>query len=161
LTDTGQLNLFDPINPISEAIAPTFPPFDDGIESGFAVGDRIQIVKAGPPLHNMNGQKGEVVGLMPDAVSVQVEGVAVALMFRPEALQKWTPIAEYAAARDEAESVVLFRVGDRVECDAAFAGQVGTVQRIGTHCAVTVAWVDYGEGKPLYPCALEHLSRAD
>jgi hypothetical protein len=161
LTNTGQLNLFDPTTTISEAIDLTPPPLDEGTHGGFAVGDRIQIIKAGPPFQHMNGQKGEVVGLITDAVSVQVEGVAVSLIFRPEALEKWTPINEYTAAREEAESVVLFRVGDRVECDAAFIGQVGTVQKIGTHCAVSVVWVDYGGGKPLYPCALEHLSHAE
>jgi hypothetical protein len=160
LMDVDQLNLFDSINSISEAIAPISSTIVDCAPSGFAVGDRIQI-NAGPPLQHMNGQTGEVVGLMPDAVSVQVEGVAVALMFRPEALEKWTPISEYTTASDEADAVVLFRVGDRVECDSAFVGQVGTVQRIGMHCAVSVAWVDYGEGKPLYPSPLEHLSRSD
>lgn len=87
MTNTGQLNLFDPTTTIAEAIDLTPPLLDEGAHSGFAV-------------------------------------------------------------------------GDRVECDAAFIGQVGTVQRIGTHCAVSVVWVDYGGGKPLYPCALEHLSHA-
>jgi ribosomal protein L21E len=152
--DAGQLNLFDPIDPTPQ-------PLVDCAVSGFEVGDRIQIISAGTPLQHMNGQKGEVIGLMPDAVSVQVEGVAVALMFRPEALERRSPVSEYTTARDEAEAVVLFRVGDRVECHSAFVGQVGTVRRIGMHCAVTVAWVDYGERKPLYPSSLEYLSRAE
>jgi ribosomal protein L21E len=161
LTNAGQLNLFDPISPIPQAIEPSPPSINSYAVRGFEVGDRVQIINAGSPFQHMNGQKGDVVGLKPDMVSVQVEGVAVSLMFRPEALEKWTPVSEYTTANDEAESVVLFRVGDRVECDSAFVGQVGTVQRIGTHCAVTVAWVDYGGGKPLYPCSLENLIQSD
>ncbi|WP_404785598.1 hypothetical protein [Altericista sp. CCNU0014] len=56
-----------------------------------------------------------------------------------------------------AESVVLFRAGDRAKCDSVFVGQIGTVRGIGMHCAATVAWVDYGCGKPLYPSAMEGL----
>jgi hypothetical protein len=161
--NNSQLNIFEQI---PQPVKDTTPDLNHSMldafsSSGLTVGDRIHIIRAGPPFEHMNGQKGEVTELKADAVFVQVEGIAVALMFRREALEKWTAISEYTTAREEAESVVLFRVGDRVECDSAFMGQVGTVRKIGTHCAVTVAWVDYGAGKPLYPSPLEHLSQAE
>jgi hypothetical protein len=161
LTSTGQLNLFEQINAAPSGLAPETPALDDGSRGCFAVGDRIQITKTGAPFEHLNGQKGIVVGLMPDAVSVQVEGIAVALMFRSEAIEKWTPIHNYTSTSAETESVVLFRIGDRVEGHAAFLGQVGIVRKIGTHCTITVAWVDYGNGKPLYPCSLEHLTHSE
>jgi hypothetical protein len=161
LTSTGQLNLFEHINAAPLALAPETPALDDGPRGCFAVGDHIQITKTGTPFEHLNGHKGIVVGLMPDAVSVQVEGIAVALMFRSEALEKWTPIHNYTSTCAETESVVLFRIGDRVEGHVAFLGQVGIVRKIGTHCTMTVAWVDYGNGKPLYPCSLEHLTHSE
>jgi hypothetical protein len=168
LLSTGQLNLFEHINPAPVAIVPETLPIDERTSSSgttgesFAPGVCVKIVKAGVPFQHLNGQKGIVVGSMADdAISVQVEGIAVALMFRPEALEQWTQIGEYTAASAEAESVVLFRVGDRVECHVAFIGDVGIVRKIGAHCGVTTAWVDYGKGKPLYPCSLEHLTQAD
>jgi hypothetical protein len=167
LLSTGQLNLFEQINPASLAIVPETLPLDDHIVSdcttdeSFAPGICVKIVKAGAPFQHLNGQKGIVMGGRADAISVQVEGIAVTLMFRPEALEQWTQMGEYAAASTEAESVVLFRVGDRVECHVAFIGYLGIVRKIGTHCGVTTAWVDYGQGKPLYPCSLEHLTQND
>lgn len=161
LTNTGQLNLFEQMNAAPAALAPETPALDDCPRGHFAVGDRIQITRTGAPFEHLNGQKGIVVGLMADAVSVQVEGIAIALMFRSEAIEKWTPIHHYTSTSAEAESVVLFRIGDRVECHVAFLGQVGVVRKIGTHCTMTVAWVDYGNGKPLYPCSLEHLTHSE
>lgn len=160
MTNTEQLSIFDQPLPFPQTIVCNQPE-NEVADSSFALGDRIQIVNAGPPLQHLNGQKGKVIGLTPDVVSVQVEGIAVAMMFCPEALVKWTSISEYTISSDEAESVFLFRVGDHVECDSAFLGQVGTVRKLGVHCATAVAWVDYGEGKPLYPSPLEHLSRAE
>jgi ribosomal protein L21E len=166
LLSTGQLNLFEHINPAPLAIAPEILP-DEQISHNctavedFAPGICVKIVNAGAPFQHLNGQKGIVMGFMADAISVQVEGIAVTLMFRPEALEKWTQMGEYTAASTEAESVVLFRVGDLVECHVAFIGHVGIVRKIGTHCDVTTAWVDYGKGKPLYPCSLEHLTQID
>lgn len=161
MTSTGQLNLFEQINAAPSALAPETPVLDHGLKGHFAVGDRIQITRTGAPFEHLNGQKGIVVGLMQDAVSVEVEGIAVALMLRSEALEKWTPIHNYTSASAETESVVLFRIGDRVECHIAFLGQVGIVRKIGTHCTMAVAWVDYGNGKPLYPCSLEHLTHSE
>ena len=161
MTSTGQLNLFEQMNAAPSELAPETPALDDCPRGHFAVGDHIQITKTGAPFEHLNGQKGIVAGLMADAVSVQVEGIAVALMFRSEALEKWTPIHSYTSTSAETESVVLFRLGDRVECHAAFLGQVGIVKKIGTHCTMTVAWVDYGNGKPLYPCPLEHLIHSE
>lgn len=159
MPNISQLNLFEQPTPTLSDITDQ-PIILDNQDTGlFNVGDRIQIVKAGSPLQHLNGQKGHVVSLVSGNVSVQVEGIAVVLMFAPDALEKWTPISEYTSAREAAEAVELFRVGDRVECHFAFIGQVGTVQSIGKHCATTVAWVAYGEGKPSYPCALEYLSR--
>ena len=159
MPNTSQLNLFEQPNPSLSDIAAK-PIILDNQDTGlFKVGDRIQIIKASSPLQRLNRQKGHVVSLVSGNVSVQVESIAVVLMFPPDALEKWTPISEYTSAREAAEAVELFRVGDRVECHLAFIGQVGTVQSIERHCATTVAWVAYGEGKPLYPCALEHLSR--
>ena len=155
--NTEQLDLFGHPSPPQSAIS-AVQPLEESLGSGFIIGDRIQIVKAGPPFENRNGQKGKVVGLAPDAVSVQIEGVAVALIFRPEALELWAPINDYIVARAEVESVILLRVGDHVECDLAFVGQIGTIQKIGMHCGVTVAWVQYGNDKPLYPCSLERLT---
>jgi hypothetical protein len=160
LKNTEQLNLFEQPSPVPQSID-SAQPLDKNFDNGFAIGDRIQIVKAGNPFQHMNGQKGKVVALTPDAVSVQVEGVAVALMFRPEALEKWTLVSGYMSATAEAESVILFRVGDRVECHFAFIGKIGIVQSIARHCAATVAWVDYGNGKPLYPSSLEQLTLAE
>jgi hypothetical protein len=142
LSTDGQLNLFEQINPAPSAIAP-------------------ETLSVDYPFQHLNGHEGVIVGLMPDAISVRVEGIAVALMFRPEALEKWTPIGEYTAASAEAEAVVLFREGDRVECHTAFIGHIGTVSRVGMHCGVPVAWVNYGKGKPLYPCSLEQLTQVD
>jgi ribosomal protein L21E len=161
LTSTGQLNLFEQINAAPSALAPETPALDDCPRGRFAVGDCIQIAKTGAPFEHLNGQKGIVVGLMADAVSVQVEGIAVALIFRREALEKWTPIHNYTSTSAETESVILFRVGDRVEGHVAFLGQVGIVKKVGMHCAMSVAWVDYGNEKPLYPCALEHLTHSE
>jgi hypothetical protein len=166
LLSTGQLNLFEHNNPIPLAIVPETLPLDERASDrtageSFTPGICVKIVNAGAPFQHLNGQKGIVMGFMVDAISVQVEGIAVTLMFRPEALEKWTQMGEYTAASTEAESVVLFRAGDRVECHVAFIGHVGIVRKIGTHCGVTTAWVDYGRGKPLYPCALEHLTHTD
>jgi hypothetical protein len=167
LLSTGQLNLFEQIDPNPLAIAPETGPLEERIISNctagesFAPGICVKIVKAGAPFQHLNGQKGIVRGFMADAIAIQVEGIAVTLMFRPEALEKWTQIGEYTAAGTEAESVTLFRVGDRVECHAAFIGHVGIVRKIGTHCGATTAWVEYGKGKPLYPCSLEHLTQTD
>jgi ribosomal protein L21E len=160
LMNSEQLDLFGQPNPPQSATTPV-EPLEKCLESGFSVGDRIQIVKAGPPFENRNGQKGKVIGLAPDAVSVQIEGVAVTLIFRPEALEHWAPINDYIGARTEVEPVILLRVGDLVECDLAFVGQIGTIQKIGMHCGITVAWVQYGNGKPLYPCSLERLTPAE
>ncbi len=160
MSHTSQLNLFEQPNLDLSDLASKPPPLDNQEAGLFKVGDRIQIIKAGSPLQYLNGQKGNVVSLVSNGVAVQVESVAVVLMFPPEALEKWNPISDYTSAREAAEAIELFRVGDLVECHSAFLGQVGTVQSIGMHCAITVAWVKYGEGKPLYPCALEHLSPA-
>jgi hypothetical protein len=159
LSNPSQLNLFDQPSPVLSDIAVKPATLDNQDAGLFKVGDRIQIIKAGAPLQHLNGQKGHIVSCVAGNVGVQVEGVAVVLMFPCEALESWTPISEYTRAREAAETVELFRVGDRVECHLAFIGHVGTVQRIGMHCTITVAWVEYGEGKPLYPCALEYLSR--
>ena len=166
MLSTGQLNLFEHINPAPLAIVPEILPLDERASDrtagdSFAPGLCVKIVQAGEPFQHLNGQKGIVMGFMADAVAVSVEGIAVPLMFRPEALEKWTQMGEYTAASLEAESVVLFRVGDRVECHVAFVGHVGIVRKIGTHCGITTAWVDYGKGKPLYPCSLEHLIQID
>jgi ribosomal protein L21E len=160
LMNTEQLDLFGQPNPTSSTASPV-QPLQECLDCGFTIGDRIQIVKAGPPFENRNGQTGKVVGLGPDAVSVQLEGVAIALIFRPEALKQWAPINDQIGTRAETESVILLRVGERVECDLAFVGQIGTIQKIGMHCGVTVAWIQYADGKPLYPCSLERLTPAE
>jgi hypothetical protein len=164
LLSTGQLNLFEHTNSTPLAIVPETLPLDERVSDltagdRFALGICVKIVQAGAPFQYLNGQKAIVIGFMADAVAVQVEGIAVPLMFRSEALEPWTQMGEYAAANIEAESVVLFRVGDRVECHVAFIGHVGTVSKIGMHCGVTTAWLDYGKGKPLYPCSLEYLTQ--
>ncbi len=149
-----QLSIFDQTHP-PEALAPeTTAPAPES----FGPGTIVQIAQAGPPLEPLNGQKGEVVSVMQGLALVKIKGIATAMMLRFDALIQWSPISEFTAAREESESFCLVSVGDRVECDRAYVGQVGTVQRIGVQCGVMVAWVDYRDGKPWYPSPVERLS---
>jgi hypothetical protein len=149
--NTAQLSIFEQPPPLEPVPSIT-------IEGEiFALGDRIQIAQIGPPLEYLNGQKGEIIHLRPGLASVKVEGIATEIVLRVEALERWTPISEFTAVREDAESVGIFCLGDLVECEGAYIGRVGTVRRIGVHCGVRVAWVDYGEGVPPYPCSVERL----
>jgi hypothetical protein len=160
LSNAPQLNLFDRSNPDPLPAPSIDPASESDLTHGFVVGDRIQIVNAGSPLEHLNGRRGEIVGLRSDVISVRVESIAVTLAFRPEALEKWTTIREYSTAGEEAETVEIVRVGDRVECSCAFIGRIGTVRKLGMHLAVRIAWVDYGAYRPWYPVALENLNLA-
>jgi hypothetical protein len=153
--NTAQLSIFDRPTPLESV----FPATVEG--EIFALGDRIQITQIGPPLEYLNGQKGEIIHLRPGLASVKVEGIATAIVLRVEALERWTSISEFTAVREEAESVGIFCLGDRVECEGAYIGRVGTVRRIGVRCGVMVAWVDYGKGVPPYPCSVERLLLAE
>jgi hypothetical protein len=155
LSNTAQLSIFDQPPPPPEAVAL------DAIApapGSFSPGTRIRITQAGPPLEHLNGQRGEIVSLMSGLALVKVEGIATAMMLRFDALIQWSPISEFTTIREETESISLVSVGDRVECDRAYVGQVGTVRRVGIQFGVMVAWVDYGDGKPWYPAIVESLS---
>jgi hypothetical protein len=128
---------------------------------GFEVGDRVQILNAGTPLDKYNRQKGEVVSIKPGLVSVQLEGLNNPIMFRYEALQKWTALSEYIDSCEEADLTNSIAVGNLIMCDYAFIGITGIVRQIGMSLGITVAWVDFGSGKPLYPCLLESLILAE
>jgi hypothetical protein len=82
-------------------------------------------------------------------------------MFRVEALERWSSISDFTTTREAAESVCLVSVGDRVECEGAYVGRIGTVRRVGVRCGGIIAWVDYGKGVPLYPCPVERLLLAE
>jgi hypothetical protein len=155
--NSAQLSIFD--RPLSLEAQPLAPSSIEG--AIFVPGDRIQIARVGPPLEHLNGQKGEIISLLPGAASVQVEGIATAIVLRVEALERWSPIGEFTAVREEAESVSIFCLGDRVECEGAYGGRVGTVRRVGVQWGVMVAWIDFGKDVPLYPCPVERLSLAD
>jgi hypothetical protein len=158
-----QLSIFDQPPPPPEALAPdTKAPHQESAPAPetFTLGTRIRITQAGPPLEHLNGQKGEVVSVMQGLALVKVEGVATAMMLRFDALIQRSPISEFTTTREEAESISLVSVGDRVECDRAYVGQVGTVRRVGIQFGVMVAWVDFGDSKPLYPALVESLSLA-
>ncbi len=158
--NTAQLSIFDQPPPIE--VAASVPEAPAAIEGEiFAPGDRIQITQVGPPLEHLNGQKGEIISLMPGLASVKVEGIATAIMLRVEALERWSPISDFTTVREAAESVCLASAGDLVECEGAYVGRIGTVRRVGVQCGGRVAWVDYGEGVPLYPCPVEQLSLAE
>lgn len=157
--NAAQLSIFDQPPPPEAATAAEVPAMVEG--EMFAPGDRIQIIQVGPPLKHLNGQKGEIISLLPGLASVKVEGIATLMVFRVEALERWSPISDFMTTWEEAESVCLWSVGDRVECEGAYVGRIGTVRRVGVQCAVMVAWVEYGEGVPLYPCPVERLSLAE
>lgn len=158
--NTDQLSIFDQPPPLEAA--PLTAEIPVNVEGEiFALGDRIQITQVGPPLEHLNGQKGEIISLLPGLASVKVEGIATAILLRVEVLERWSPIGEFTTTREAAESVCLVGVGDLVEDEGAYVGQIGTVRRIGVQCGVMVAWVDYGEGVPLYPCPVERLSLAE
>lgn len=150
----AQLSIFDQPPPPQALASETTAPAPEN----FGPGTIVQIAQAGPPLEHLNGQKGEIVSLMPGLALVKIEGIATAMMLRFDALIQWSSVSEFTAAREEAESFCLLSVGDRVECDRAYVGQVGTVRRVGIQCGVMVAWVDYGDGKPWYPAMVESLS---
>jgi hypothetical protein len=158
--NTAQLSIFDQPLPLEAATPAAETPTTVEGEI-FAPGDRIQIAQVGPPLEHLNGQKGEIISLMPGLASVKVEGIATAIMLRIEALERWSPISDFTTVREAAESVCLASVGDRVEYEGAYVGRIGTVRRVGVQCGVMVAWVDYGEGVPLYPCPVERLLLAE
>jgi hypothetical protein len=158
--NTAQLSIFDRPPPLEPATPATKA--STTVEGEiFALGDRIQITQIGPPLEYLNGQKGEIIHLRPGLASVKVEGIATAIVLRVEALERWTSISEFTAVREEAESIGIFCLGDRVECEGAYLGRVGAVRRIGVRCGVMVAWVNYGEGVPPYPCSVERLLLAE
>lgn len=153
--NTAQLSIFDRPPPLEPAPSAT-------VEGEiFALGDRIQITQIGPPLEYLNGQKGEIIHLWPGLASVKVEGIATAIVLQVEALELWSPIDDFTTSREAAELVCLAGTGDRVECEGAYVGRIGTVRRVGVQCGGMVAWVDYGEGVPLYPCSVERLSLAE
>jgi hypothetical protein len=157
-----QLSIFDQ-PPTPEALAPDADSWSTSISpapESFGIGTIVQIAQAGPPLEHLNGQKGEVVSVMQGLALVKIEGIATALMLRFDALIQWSPIREFMTAREESESFCLVSVGDRVECDRAYVGRVGTVRRVGVLCGTMVAWVDYGDGKPFYPALVESLRLA-
>ena len=101
MSNTSQLNLFEQPNPCPvrhrlQALGCQTNRMSVGL--GWAIASKI--TNAGSPLQHLNGQKGSVVSLVSGNVAVQVEGVAVVLMFPSEALEQWTPISEYTSARD-------------------------------------------------------------
>ncbi len=113
-------------------------------------------MQSGPPLEHLNGRMGEIVSVMPGFASVKIEGIAVAIMLRVEALEKYSEISQYVATREEVTDQIT--VGSVVECDRAFIGRSGVVRRVEPHGKIAIAWVDYGKGQPLYPALLESLS---
>jgi hypothetical protein len=165
--ETAQLSIFDqPLPPVSsasanalenaEAIGDRTPPAPSLSPSeSFTPGFRVRITEAGPPIEHLNGRMGEVVSVSPGLALVQVEGIAVAMLLRVEAIEKYTEISQFMD--DEAPTI---EVGSAVECDYAFVGKVGVVRRIEMYCGGMVAWVDFGSGKPLYPVGMESLSLA-
>ncbi len=154
---SNQLSIFDQPPPQPEALAPETTA---SAPESFSPGTIVQIAQAGPPLEHLNGQKGKVVSVMPGLALVKIEGIATAMMLRFDALIQWSPVSEFTAAREEAESFCLVSVGDRVECDRAYLRLVGTVRRVEIQFGVMVAWVDYGGGTPWYPAIVESLSLA-
>jgi hypothetical protein len=164
--ETAQLNLFDQPPPVSPALAKApdhaeamgdrIPPASSfSPNECYAPGDRVRITQAGPPIQYLNGRLGAVVSVSPGLALVQVEGIAVAMLLRVEAIEKYTEISQFMD--DEAPAI---EVGSAVECDYAFVGKVGVVRRIEMYCGGMVAWVDFGSGKPLYPAGMESLSLA-
>jgi hypothetical protein len=161
---TAQLSIFDQPPPVSlalakapdnaEAMGDRTPPAPSPRES-FSPGDRIRITEAGSPIQYLNGRLGEVVSVRQGLASVQVEGLAVAMLLRVEAIETYSEITPYLD-----EEAPLIEVGCSVECDDAFIGKVGVVRRIERYCGALMGWVDYGPGVPLYPAAVERLSLA-
>jgi hypothetical protein len=164
--NTAQLNLFDQSPPVSlapakaldnaEAMGDRIQPAPRlSVGESFSPGDRVRIAQAGPPLEHLNGRLGEVVSVSPGLALVQVEGIAVAMLLRVEAIEKYTEISQFLD--DEAPAI---EVGCTVECDHAFVGKTGFLRRIEPYCGALVGWVDYGPGVLLYPAGVESLSLA-
>jgi hypothetical protein len=156
--DSAQLNIFDQPTRINPEIVKT--EIVDESCCGFEVGDRVQIQNAGVPLDKYNGDKGEITSIKLGLASVQLESIRHSIMFRCEALQKITAVSEHINAIDAddgADFVNPIIVGSLVECDSVFIGMNGTVRQIGMRLGITVAWVDFGSGKPLYPSSIENL----
>jgi hypothetical protein len=150
----AQLNLFDP--PQTPVSAPVTPPTDrTSPGESYAPGVRVHIIQAGPPIEHLNGRLGEVVSVRQGLTSVQVEGIAAAMLLRVEAIERYSEITQYLD-----EEAPWIEVGSSVECDYAFNAKIGVVRRIEIYCGGMVAWVDFGSGKPLYPAGMESLSLA-
>jgi hypothetical protein len=168
--ETAQLSIFDQPPPVSPALAKApdhaeasgdhIPPAPSSSES-FSLGEsyaprvRVRIAQAGPPLEHLNGRFGEIISISPGLALVRIEGIAIAIMLRVEAIEKYTEVSQFMD--DEAP---LIEVGCTVECDYAFVGKTGVVRRIEPYCGALVGWVDYGPSVPLYPAAVESLSLA-
>ena len=162
----SQLSIFDQLPPVSLALAKapenassigdhtstasSFSPSDR-----FSPGDRIRITQAGPPVEYLNGRLGNVVSVRQGLASVEVEGVAAAMLLRTEAIERYSEITQYLD-----EEALSIEVGSTVECDYAFVGKIGTVRRIEQYCGALVGWVDYGLGVPLYPAGVDSLCLA-
>ncbi len=147
----NQLNLFEQPSPVLVSVTQVFT--ING--SAFEVGERVRVANAVAPLDRLNGRLGQIEEITPKFVSVKLEGVAVAVMLRIEAIEKVSKINAFVL--DEESQHI--EVGALVSSEEAFLGQIGTVRKIGSYCGAIVAWVDY-DGKPLYPAALESLSLA-
>ena len=147
----NQLNLFEQPSPRLVSLPQVFTV--NGCD--FKVGERVRVAKAVAPLDRLNGRLGQIVEVTPKFASVQLEGVAVAVMLRVEAIEKVSKINTFVLD----EELQPIEIGSSVSSEEVFLGQVGTVRRIEPYCGAIVAWVDYG-GKPLYPAALESLSLA-
>jgi hypothetical protein len=150
-----QLDLFDPPQS-TQSIDRSAAPADHASPSEiFSPGDRIRIVQAGKPIEHLNGRLGEVLSVRQGLASVQVEGVATAMLLRTEAIERYNEVSQFMD-----NEVLAVEVGSVVDCDYAFVGKIGTVRRIEVYCGTLVAWVDYGAGVPLYPAGVDSLSLA-
>ena len=148
--DLNQLNLFE--QPSAKSVSLPQPAVSN---SAFEVGARVRVVNAGAPLDRLNGRLGKIVSVMEKFASVELEGVAVAVMLRFEAIDRVSDLNIFIS--DEVSQHI--EIGCSVSSEDVFLGKIGTVRKIESYCGAVVAWVDYG-GKPWYPAALESLSLA-
>jgi hypothetical protein len=157
--NTNQLSIFDTPTPESSPELLNQKTICTGtLDKNFAPETRVCITQSSPPLEHLNGRMGTILSVTPGFASVQVEGIAVAMMLRVEAIEQYSEISQYIATHEEVTDLII--VGSLVECDRAYLGLSGVVRRVEPYCGVMVAWVDYGDRRPWYPAPLESLNLA-